>query len=110
MEVIKGQESIILIPVVHDYVYDFSKSIKNKYGKSQKIYYTDTKKYGRSINSIMSWHKKVLPQFIPNYHIEAPTNNFYHIDSMSNSRVYFYQKSVESLQQLLDSAQMVQLK
>ena len=65
LDIVHGADSIELIPVVHDYIYDFSKSIRNRYGKEQIIYYTDTKIYRRRINPIKSWYADVLTKFDP---------------------------------------------
>ncbi|MBL7790120.1 MAG: hypothetical protein JNL75_09870 [Chitinophagales bacterium] len=108
--ILNGADSIELIPVVHDYLYDFSKSIRNRYAKEQIIYYTDAKIYGRTINSIKSWNEDVLKKFDPQYNMDSASYNFYFLDSLSGAKFYFYNKNVHSLKAVIDSSKCIAFK
>jgi len=100
----KNGNNVILIPVVHDYLYNFQKAIQNPYGRSQTMYYSDKKLYGKTINSLKSWKDCVIPQFHPDFKSDSTQRNFYFIDSLTHSRIFFYHTRVDSLPDLLDSA------
>jgi hypothetical protein len=102
-----GNDDFELIPVVHDYTYDFTKSIRNRYGKEQIIYYTDIKEYGRTYNTIKSWYENVLPTFDPKFQLDSTHYNFYFQDSLSGAKVYFYNQKASSLKALLDSSKFI---
>ena len=110
LDIAHGADSIELIPVVHDYIYDFSKSIQNRYGKEQIIYYTDAKIYGRTINSIKSWYEDVLTKFDPKFNMDSAHYNFYFQDSSSGAKVYFYNQKTNGLKALLDSSKYILFK
>ncbi len=107
LDIVHGADSIELIPVVHDYIYDFSKSIRNRYGKEQIIYYTDTKIYRRRINPIKSWYADVLTKFDPQFNMDSACYNFYFQDSMSGAKIYFYNQNTSSLRTLIDSSKFI---
>lgn len=110
IDLTSGNENIELIPVVHDYTYDFSRSIRNRYGKEQIMYYTDGKEYGRPFNSIKSWYVNVLPKFDPKFQLDSTQYNFYFQDSLSGAKVYFYNQKTSSLKALLDSSKFIPFK
>lgn len=110
IDLTSGNENIELIPAVHDYIYDFSKSIQNRFGKEQIIYYTDTKLYGKTINPIKSWYDDVLIKFDPKFQLNSTHYNFYFQDSLSGAKVYFYNQKTSSLKALLDSSKFIPFK
>lgn len=103
----KGLNNLILVPVVHDYLYNFQKSIQHPYGRAQTLYYTDKKLYGKTLNPINSWYKNVLPQFYTKQNIDSNDGNFYFSDSLSGCRIFFYHRKVDSLKYLFDSAKQI---
>jgi hypothetical protein len=103
----KGFSNLILVPVVHDYLYNFQKSIQHPYGWAQTLYYTDKKLYGKTLNPINSWYKDVLSQFYTKQNIDSNDGNFYFNDSLSGCRIFFYHRKVDSLKYLFDSANQI---
>lgn len=108
---IKIFDSIEILPVVHDYLYNFRQSIQSDFVNTQPIYYTDKKQFKKTINPNMGWKNEVLTFFKSSSRNDTSFYNFYFIDTTNGTKyVYFYNSEVESIEDLIFRSTLINYK
>lgn len=95
-------ERVFLIPVVHDYFMNFKNLCKIDTSKLDRIYYTDKKYFGKTMNSIKDFNLRVIGYFYKNNKSYSTNYIFdYKLPSDSLKKVIFFSSGNTDLDSLI---------
>ncbi len=69
---LSNQDSIYLIPLIHDYMYSIRNLVENKanYNRNRQMFYTDPKIYKKGFQPIRSYSKNFVGTYVDSVHSE----------------------------------------